>query len=184
MEVIDRKISYYFDSGSLDIEKTMQDYRNYIYAIIKRICVNLPNEDVEEIYIEVFFALWQNQNKLDINKSMSSYLRGITRNLITHKLRECNNMDDILECEEQLISNLNIESTLIWQEKKKMIFNELKKLKLKEKEIFVLYYYQNKDIEEISKIYNLSRSNIKIILFRIRRKIKKVLIKGGYDYNE
>lgn len=184
MEVIDRKISYYFDSGSLDIEKTMQDYRSYIYTIIKRICINLSKEDIEEIYIEVFFALWQNQSKLDINKSMSSYLRGITRNLITHKLRECNNMDDILDCEEQLISNLDIESTLMWQEKKKIISSELKKLKSKEKEIFISYYYQNKNIEEIGKLYNLSKSNIKIILFRIRRKIKKVLIKGGYDYNE
>ena len=61
MEVVDKKISYYFTNGILDIENTMTDYRNYIQAIIKRICTNLSNEDIEEIYIEVFFALWQNQ---------------------------------------------------------------------------------------------------------------------------
>lgn len=183
MEVVDKKISYYFTNGILDIENTMTDYRNYIQAIIKRICTNLSNEDIEEIYIEVFFALWQNQNKLDINKSMSSYLRGITRNLITHKIREIKNIDDILECEEQVVSNFDIEDTLIWQDKKKIISNELKCLKAKEKDIFILYYYQNKSIDEISKLCNLSKSNIKIILFRIRKKIKKGLIKGGYDYN-
>lgn len=183
MEVIDKKISYYFANGTLDVEKTMKDYHNYIYTIIKRICTNLSAEDMEEVYIEVFFVLWQNQNKLDINKSMSSYLRAITRNLITHKLRKFNNIDT-LEDEEQFIANFDTEFILIWQEKKKIIFNELKNLKSKDKEIFISYYYQNKSIIEISKLYNLSRSNIKIILFRIRKRIKKALIKGGYDYNE
>lgn len=183
MEVIDRKISYYFTNGTIDVEKTMKDYRNYIYAIIKRICTNLSEEDIEEVYIEVFFVLWQNQNKLDINKSMSSYLRAITRNLITHKLRKFNNID-ALENEEKFIANFDTEFILIWQEKKKIIFNELKNLKSKEKEIFISYYYQNKRIIEISELFNLSKSNIKITLFRIRKRIKKALIKGGYDYNE
>lgn len=183
MEVVDKKISYYFTNGILDIENTIKDYRSYIQTIIKRKCANLSKEDVEEIYIEVFFALWQNQSKLDINKSMSAYLNGITRNLITHKLRKVNNFDDILDWEEQCGSNFDIEDTLIWQDKKEIISNELKNLKVKDKNIFILYYYQNKSINEISKLCNLSKSNIKIILFRIRKKIKKGLIKGGYDYN-
>ncbi len=183
MEAIDKKISYYFVNGTLDMKRIMEDYHNYIHTIIKRICINLSEEDADEIFIEVFFALWQNQSKLDINKSMSSYLRGITRNLITHKLREFNNTIDILECEEQYIANIDIESTLIWQEQKKIISNGLEKLKPRDKEIFILYYYQNKSISEISKLYNLSNSNIKIILFRIRRRINNALIKGGYDYN-
>ncbi len=184
MEVIDKKISYYYNNGELEIEQIMEDYRNYVYAIIKRICISLSEEDIEEIYIEVFFALWQNQNKLDINKSISPYLRGITRNLITHKLREFNNIDEISEHEEQLISNFNIESILIWKEIESIILNELKNLKTRDKDVYILYYYQNKSFNEISKIYNISQSNIRIILFRIRKKIKKILLKGGYDYNE
>lgn len=183
MEVLNKKISYYLDNEILNVEKAMEDYRNYIYAIIKRICINLSVEDIEEIYVETFFALWQNQSKLDINKPMSSYLRGITKNLITHKLREINTKNDIFESDEQVISNFDIEDTLIWQEKKKIISNELKNLKSKEKEIFILYYYQNKSVDEISKLYKFSKSNIKIILFRIRKKIKKVLVKGGYNCN-
>lgn len=183
MEVIDKKISYYFNNGKIDVEKAMEDYHNYIHTIIKRICINLYEEDIEEIYIEVFFALWKNQNKLDINKPMSSYLAGITRNLIKRKFRELSNNEDILEYEEELVSKLDIESVLIWQEKKNIIFNELKNLKSEQKDIFILYYYKNKSIDEISKLYNLSKSNIKIILFRIRKKIKKVLIKGGYECN-
>ncbi len=184
MEIMDKKISYYFNNGKLDIEMIMDDYHNYIYAIIKRICINSSEEDIEELYLDVFFSLWKNQSKLDINKSMSSYLSAVTRNLITHKLRESNDFDNLLDCEEKIISNIDIESTLIWKEKEKIISSELKHLKEKDKKIFILYYYQNKSINEISELYNLSKSNIKIILFRIRKRVKKVLIKGGYDYNE
>ncbi len=160
----------------------MLDYRNYIYSIIKRVCINLLEEDVEEIYMGVLLALWENQSKLDINKPMSLYLRGITKNLITNKLRKLNCNEDIFEYEEQLISNFDMETILVLQEKEIIISNELKKIKSRDKEIFILYYYQNKTINEISKLYNISQSNIKVVLFRIRKKIKKVLIKGGYDY--
>lgn len=184
MEVIDRKISYYFANGTIDVEKTMKDYHNYIYTIIKRICANLSEEDIEEVYIEVFFVLWQNQNKLDINKSMSSYLRGVTINLIKHKLRKNNNNEDILEYEEKLISNFNIEDILEKQEREIIISNELEKLKPNEREVFLLYYYKNRSVNEISRLLNLSKSNIKIILFRVRKRIKKILIKGGYEYDK
>lgn len=183
MKLMDKKISYYFINGILDIEMVMDDYHNYIYTIIKRICINSPEEDIEEIYLDVFFALWQNQSKLDINKSMSSYLSIITRNLITHKLRKLNVDNNLLDSDEQFVSNIDIESTLIWQEKEKIISSEIRKLKEKDKKIFMLYYYQNKNINEICNLCNLSESNIKIILFRIRKKLKKSLIKGGYDYN-
>ncbi len=183
MEIIDKKISHYFVNGTLNIEMLMDDYHNYIYTIIKRMCINSSEEDIEEIYLEVFFVLWQNQSKLDINKSMSSYLSVVTRNLITHKLRKLNNIDNILDFDEKVSSNIDIESTLIWQEKEKIIYNELKNLKEKDKKIFILYYYQNKNINEINKLCNLSKSNIKIILFRIRKKMKRALNKGGYDCN-
>ena len=46
---------------------------------------NLSNEDTEEIILDVFLILWQNKNKLDINKNMSSYIGGVTKNLVKLK---------------------------------------------------------------------------------------------------
>lgn len=184
MQILEKKISYYFINGKLDIETVMDDYTNYIYKIIKRICINLSEEDIEEIYLDVFFALWQNQSKLDVNKPISSYLCAVTRNIITHKLREFKDNENILDCEEKIASNFNLESTLEWQEEEKIIYNQLRNLKEKSKDIFILYYYKNKSIDEISKLYNLSKSNIKVILFRIRKRMKKALSKEGNDYNE
>ena len=66
----------------------MENYTPYIYTIIKNKSSELTEEDVEEIISDVFLALWKNQEKLDINKDLSSYLAGITKNLYNKKMRD------------------------------------------------------------------------------------------------
>ena len=51
-------------------------------------------------------------------------------------------------------------------------------------QIFIQYYYEERNIKEISKIFNISESKVKSKLFRIRKKLKKVLNGRGYGTNE
>lgn len=66
------KIYEYMNNNSLDIEKITKDYSNYVHTIIKNSNIDFSNEDIEEIIVDVFFALWKNEKRLDINKSMSA----------------------------------------------------------------------------------------------------------------
>lgn len=90
-----QKIYNYMDGKILNIELAMKDYNNYIYKIIKNKYNNFSDEDIEEIILDVFLTLWNNQNKLDINQKMSSYIAGITKNLIKKKYRTNNNDKNI-----------------------------------------------------------------------------------------
>ena len=184
MEVKNRKIYNYMSNNILKIEDIMNDYTNYIYTIIRNSYVNLPDEDVEEIVLDVFLTLWNNQVKLDINKKLSSYIVGITRNLIKKKYRDYITNDNIEDYEDQLVDLTNIELTFSENEKQKVILNELGKMKNEDKEIFIQYYYEERNIKEISKIFNISESKVKSKLFRIRKKLKKVLNRRGYGTNE
>ena len=51
-----------------------------------------------------------------------------------------------------------------------------------DKDMFVLYYYFSKSIKEIANELNCSEFKIKSKLFRIRKKIKTNLERGGYRY--
>ena len=64
-------------------------------------------------------------------------------------------------------------------EREKIISKELDLLNLNDKEIFIEYYYSQKSIKEISIMFNMSESKIKSKLFRIRKKLKKVLKDKG-----
>ena len=184
MEVKNRKIYNYISNNILKIEDIMNDYTNYIYTIIRNSYVNLPDEDVEEIVLDVFLTIWNNQRKLDINKKLSSYIVGITRNLIKKKYRNYITNDNIEDYEEQLVDLKNIELAFSENERKKEILNALEKMKSEDKEIFIKYYYEERNIKEISKIFNISESKVKSKLFRIRKKLKKVLNGRGYGTNE
>ena len=184
MKVEDEKIYTYIENSKLQMEKIMEKYNNYVSAIIRNSYIKLSNEDIEEVVLDVFFTLWKNQNKLDINKSMAAYISGITKNLIKYKYRQCKIELNIEEYEEKLIDNSNIEIALLKNEKQKVISEELEKLKQEDKEIFIQYYYDDKSIKEISKIFNMSESKVKSKLFRVRKKLNKILKKRGYSSNE
>ena len=180
-----QKIFNYIDDNKLNIQKVINDYTNYTLSIIRNNYINFSDEDIEEIVLDVFFTLWNNQNKLDINKKMSSYIAGITRNLIKKKYRDNKKINEnIDEFEENLIDSSNIELSFIQREKSKIINEELKSLKTEDKKIFIKYYYDEKSINEIASNFKISESKVKSKLFRIRKRLYKALKKRGYISNE
>ena len=175
-----KKIYEYIIDEKLQIEQVMKDYTNYICTIIKNSYINFSNEDTEEILLDVFLTLWKNQNKLDINKSISSYIAGITRILIKKKNRNIKFEDNIEDYQEQLADLTNIEIFFSENEKQKIILDELEKMKKIDKDIFIEYYYEDKQIKDIANLFEISQSKVKSKLFRIRKKLKKVLKDRGY----
>ena len=179
-----KKISTYIAYDKLLMEEIVEDYTNYIYTIIRNFSIGLSKEDIDEVVLDVFLTLWKNQYKLDVNKSMSAYISGITKNLIKYKYRQSKVMANIEDYEEHLIDFTNIELVLAQNEKEEIISNELDVLKQEDREIFIEYYYAEKSIKEISKIYNMSESKVKSKLFRVRKRLNKILNKRGYGSNE
>ena len=90
----------------------------------------------------------------------------------------------ISEYEENLVDTCNIEKIAEENEQNKVVLDTLKAVKPKEYEIFILFYYESKSIKEIAKLLNLSTSNVKTILHRIRKIIKRNLEDGGYGYGK
>ena len=159
MKIKNKKISSYICQNELKIEDIVNDFSNYVYTIIRKSYINLSNEDTDEIVLDVFLAVWKNTSKLDINRDMSAYISGITKNLIKKKCRNLNLNENIEDYEEELIED-------------------------KDKEIFIKYYYEEKSIREISECCNITQSKVKIKLYRIRKRMKKVLKERGYDFDE
>ena len=67
-----KEIKHYIKNNELDLEKIINEYSSYTATIINNMARDsLNNEDKEEVVSEVFFILWKNKNKLDINKYLS-----------------------------------------------------------------------------------------------------------------
>ena len=170
----DREIKRYIKNNELDLERIINEYSSYIAIIINNMAsTNLSNEDKEEIISEVFFILWKNKHKLDINKSLSSYIAGITRNLIKEYLRKIKVDVDISDYENSLYSYDKIEFFNTEIQEIRNIEKKLENMKEIDKTIFLDFYYSSKSIKDIAIEHNISEFGVKQRLYRIRNKIKK-----------
>lgn len=157
----------------------------YVFVIIKNNRYSFSDEDIEEIASDVFLTLWKNQDKLDINKGMASYIAGVTKNLILKKQRDMKKSNiNIDNLENSLCDDTNIHNQTEENEKSRIIIEELMKMKEEDRNIFTYYYYHSRGMKEISENLNISETKVKSRLFRIRRKLKKELEKRGYSYGK
>lgn len=168
----------YLEKDELNIELIMKEYTNYIFTIIKNSSNNLIPEDIEEIISDVFLTIWNNREKLDIEKELSPYIAGITKNLIKKKYRDNKTYENIEDYEEKLISIEGIDLYYEEEERNEILIKNLELLKPEEQRIFMMFYYEDKKIKEIAQVLDVSQSKVKMKLYRIRKKLKQSL-KGG-----
>ena len=174
------KIKHYIVNNELDLEKIINDYSAYIGTIIDNVSkYKLSKEDKEEICSDIFYILWKNTYKLDINKTMSSYIAGITRNIVKDYLKKNMILYDISDYENNLYSYDKIELLDNNIEEISKIERKLDKMKEIDKRVFLDFYYYSKSIKDIAKERNITEFSVNQRLYRIRNKIKKEVKKNG-----
>ncbi len=175
----------YLKNGKVDIDKIIDDFYGYVYIIVKNgVNIAITDEDIEEIISDIFVAIWKNSNNLLKTTEIKPYLTGTAKNVIRNKYRNTSLNFSISDYEENIIDNCKIEEIAEQKEQDKIIQNTLQHLKDKEYTIFIMFYYESKSIKEIAKVLNLSTSNVKTILHRIRKNLKRNLEDGGYGYGK
>ena len=179
------KIEDYMKNGKVDIEKIIDDFYGYVYIIVKNgVSIAITDEDIEEMISDIFLAIWKNNTNLLKSIEIKPYLLGIAKNIIRNKYRNTEMNFSISDYEENVIDNCKIEEIVEQKEQDKIIQNKLQQLNDKEYKIFIMFYYEAKTIKEIAKLVNLSTTNVKTILHRVRKKIRKNLENGGYGYGK
>ena len=194
-KVLTSGLEDYLEVGKneLNIEKIINDFSSSLYRFVKNNnyygnnSYYLNKEDIEEIVSESFFVLWNNYKKLDLSDNISNYLCGVSRNILLKKLRKnkiFNKNVNIEDYQNILDSKKDVEDMFYEQERISFMENIVLGLDSESREIFILYYYEQRKVKEISKILNISESKVKTKLYRIRKKLKKELKEGGYGYGK
>lgn len=176
-------IASFEEDGILNIERVISGYNAYIYKILRN---SISNEaDIEEILSDVFIIFWKNYKRLDRETKIKPYLIGITKNLIKKKYRDYSvNIENIELYENNIVSHINIEELVENKEKSEIISDSLSNIKDIDRRVFIMFYYNQKKIKDIAKILKVSEAKVKIILYRVRKTIKKNLKERGYNYGK
>jgi RNA polymerase sigma-70 factor (ECF subfamily) len=107
---------------------------------------------------EVFFALWQKKESIDLSKPVRSYLTTSVRNKCLNYLRDHKKFSEsILESEEkQIKSDHKQPDRLIEEELRKKINSSIEELPAKCREVFLLSRYENLKYQEIADRLHIS----------------------------
>ncbi len=93
---MNEEIGNYKIDNEIDIEKIISEYSNYLRVVIKNICGNyLSEEDIEEVLLDTFLALWKNKNILNDYKPIKPYISSIAHNLTKKKMTQMHQNQEI-----------------------------------------------------------------------------------------
>jgi len=162
--------------GSTDALKWfISKYTPYVSTIIYNIIgSSMCASDVEEVASDVFFAFWENADKVNFG-TVRGYLGSIARNKAKNKFRESAN---VLPLDEELYisEELPLEEKYLESELQSIVKQEVCAMTEPDREILLRYYYYYQAIPRIAREMRMSTSNIKIRLYRARNVLKATLI--------
>ena len=157
-------------------------YQSKLLTIILKIVGN--REDAEDITQEVFIKVFKSLEQFKGDAEFSTWLYRVAYNTTLSELRKRKftfvPIDDKFLTENEAVSE-NIDE-MDTKHRLACLDAALKRLSPDDAFLITLYYLEEQSIDEISRISNLSGSNVKVRLHRIRKKLAAE-IQTVYDEN-
>lgn len=165
-------------NGNANAFATLVDrYKDMVYTLALKMLNN--KEEAEEIAQDTFIKIYNSLNKFKGESKFSTWLYKITYNTCLDSLKKSKKekkvayIEDFSEHQTKALENSF--DAIDEKERQKAIQECLEELPSDEAFLITLYYYDEQSVDEISKIMNNSVSNIKVKLFRTRKKLASIL---------
>jgi RNA polymerase sigma-70 factor (ECF subfamily) len=150
-------------------------YKLYVNKIFRFVKYLLSDREVaQDITQNAFVNAWKSINRFSIDKgTFQAYLYTIARNLARDYIRKKKTLS--LFFYEQTISdgNILIEKVIV-KEKQEKINEMLKELKMFDRQLVVLRFFEELTFKEIAQIIGKKESAVRVQTHRALKKIKKL----------
>ncbi len=155
----------------------VERYKNMVYTLSIKIVKN--KEEAEEISQDAFVKAFKNLKNFKGDSKFSTWVYKIAYYASLDSIKRNKRFSNTENIDDLKIGNLSdIQGALEYlqeKERKKVIGDALLKLNEDERTILTLFYFEELSIKEIAKIVNLLEDNIKVKLYRSRKKMAVIL---------
>ena len=169
-------------SPQTGIEYAVQVYGGAVKVICKAILAAYNDEDVEEAVSDTFFALWRDIGKYDVNKaSFKSYIYGIARNCANNKARRIKKQAKSIQIDkaDEAVTKQDAEHDAISKINSEIMLDIIRHMKPPQGRVFIYKYINGMSIKEISDILSVKEKDVRNILYRGKKKLKKLFEQRG-----
>lgn len=162
------------------IKKIYEEYKQDVFIYL----VSLTNDTSlsEDLVSETFLSAIKSIHRFKGESSIKRWLFSISRNKWYENLRKIKptiSIDDLTY--HYIISELDLEEKVMYDEISKRIGYLLDKETVRTKDI-VFMRIEGYSYLEISQKHDISESSARVIDYRVKKKIKDILIKEGYSH--
>ncbi len=177
--------SYYIDrilkySDNMAFAGLVNKHKTMAYNIALRI--TRSREDAEEVAQDAFVKIYQALNQFKGDSKFSTWLFKVVYNLALTKIRRksliSGSIDEAHFVEPSNDSAFETVGRIKDKERKKYLDTAINTLDESDQLLIGLYYMDDLSVDEIAEITELSPSNIKVKLFRSRKKLHDELQKN------
>ena len=164
------------DSSAFSV--LVDNYKDLVFTLAMRMIKN--REEAEEVSQDTFIKVYKSLNKFKGNSKFSTWIYRVAYNTCLDRLKKLKreyNVVAIDEFTEHQVKTLdNALDKMEAQEHKQKIQECLQLLPSDDSFLLTLYYFEDQSLEEISKVVGLTANNVKVKLFRSRKKLTSILI--------
>ncbi|MGB1308224.1 MAG: RNA polymerase sigma factor [Oceanihabitans sp.] len=152
-------------------------YKNLVFTLALQMVKN--REEAEEVSQDTFIKVFKKLEKFKGESKFSTWIYKIAYNTCLDRIKSNKRKQNtvaINEFTEQEVKTLdNALSKLEAQERKQAIQNCLQLLPADDCALLTLYYFEELSLDEIAKVIGIKANNVKVKLFRSRKKLTTIL---------
>ena len=148
-------------------------YKDMVFSLALRMARS--REEAEEIAQDAFVKAFRSLGSFKGKSRFSTWLYKIVYNTAISSLRkkeiERTEMDDGNLPDTEFTDSHGVYASLTKEERKRFIEYAIEILDEEDRFLIIMYYYEDRDLEEMAMITGMTKSNIKVRLFRSRKRM-------------
>lgn len=170
-------INLILEGNTNEFSVLVNQYKNLVFTLSYKILKS--KEEAEEASQDTFVKIYRSLHKFKGDAKFSTWIYKITYNTCLDKLKKCKKINSTIYIEDfnkhQVHAMEDVLNNIDEKERNQKIQECLFLLPSKEAFLLTLYYFDDQSTEEIAKILDCSANNVKIKLFRSRKKLASIL---------
>ncbi|GGK25214.1 DNA-directed RNA polymerase sigma-70 factor [Yeosuana aromativorans] len=164
--------------GHTNAFSTLVDrYKDLVFSLALRMVKN--KEEAEEVAQDTFVKVFKSLRQFKGDSKFSTWIYKVTYNTCLDRLKKHKREQHIESIDEFNLNQIkNMDNALDdmeAEERKQAIQDCIKLLPSDDAFLLTLFYFEEESLEEIAKVVNLTENNVKVKLFRIRKKLATIL---------
>lgn len=155
-------------------------HKNIVFTVALRMLKN--REEAEELSQDTFIKVYKSLGKFKGNSKLSTWIYRIAYNGCLDRLKKNGRDKNNLAIDEiEGFEIKDVDSALeniVKSEKAQLVRKCIAKLSAKDAALLTLFYLEEKNLQELGQVLEMSENSVKVGLFRARSRLAKILKKN------